>query len=208
MWENSEPWMRSFSKGDLYRTCREWHGYLSAFAFLALICFSATGILLNHPGLLEGPPLPPLEKTLTLNAEEIATVKAAPEPGLALAKLAGAKSELPGTYRSGEIAGDEVYANLQGVRGRTDVTGSLITGEVRIYSERESVVGILNGLHRGEHAGSAWRALIDVMAGVFILMSLVGFALFLSLRFRLGKALALMAASLVVMASLIVFTTT
>lgn len=196
---------RAFSKGDVYRVCREWHGYLSAFAFLALIFFAVTGILLNHPGLLEGQPPPPVEHTIKLSAEQIAALKAAAEPGRELSKVVGAMTELSGSYRSGEIAGDDVYVNLQGVRGRSDLTGSLATGEIRIYSERETTVGLLNGLHRGEHAGDAWRAFIDVMAGAFIVMSLIGYALFLSLRFRLRTALALTAASLIAMAGIFVF---
>src|SRR5690242_20539981 len=36
-------------KISFYRQCRLWHGWLSAFAFLALMFFSATGLLLNHP---------------------------------------------------------------------------------------------------------------------------------------------------------------
>ena len=40
---------RSAFEIALYRQCRAWHGYLSAFAFIALMFFSATGILLNHP---------------------------------------------------------------------------------------------------------------------------------------------------------------
>jgi hypothetical protein len=167
--------------------------------------FSATGILLNHPGLLEGELPAPLETTFTLTAEEIAAVKAAPASPAALADLARARANPEGAYRSGEVVGDDIYANLQGVRGRSDIAGNLRTGVVRVYIERESAVGIMNGLHRGEHAGSAWQLLIDVVAGVFIAMSVLGFLLFLSLRFRLRPALALMTASLVVMGGLLVF---
>ena len=39
----------SLDKGAFFRLCRMLHAYLSAFAFLALFFFSATGILLNHP---------------------------------------------------------------------------------------------------------------------------------------------------------------
>ena len=38
------------SSGDFFRVCRWLHGYLSAFAFLSLMLFSATGLILNHPG--------------------------------------------------------------------------------------------------------------------------------------------------------------
>src|SRR5690606_4290603 len=115
------------SKGDSYRLCREWHGYLSAVAFLALILFSATGILLNHPGLLQGEPPAPVETTLALTVEEVAALGAADSPAEMLAELAGARADLAGAFRSGEVVGDDVYANLQGVQGRTDLTGSLRT---------------------------------------------------------------------------------
>ena len=72
--ESAAP-KRGFSKSDFYRLCREWHGYLSALAFAALIFFSATGILLNHPGLLGGKAPAPVEKTFTLDAAQIAAVR-------------------------------------------------------------------------------------------------------------------------------------
>jgi len=198
---------RGISKGDFYRLCREWHGYLSAVAFLALILFSATGILLNHPGLLQGEPPAPVETTFALTVEEVAALGAADSPAEMLAELAGARADLAGAFRSGEVVGDDVYANLQGVQGRTDLTGSLRTGDVHVHIQREDAVGVLNGLHRGEHAGSAWRLLIDVAAIVFIAMSLIGFLLFLSLRFRLRTALVLTTTSLVAMTGLFLFAT-
>jgi len=45
------------------------------------------------------------------------------------------------------------------------------------------------------------------MAGVLIVMSLIGYALFLSLRFRLRTALASTAASLIAMTGLFAFAT-
>ena len=54
-------------KGEFYRLARDWHGYLSALAFLALIFFASTGVLLNHPGLLQGEPPAPVETAFTLD---------------------------------------------------------------------------------------------------------------------------------------------
>lgn len=195
------------SKGDLYRWSREWHGYLSAFAFLALIFFAGTGILLNHPGMLQGEAPAPVEASFTLNADELAAVKAAQEPGLVLAGIAGKRAELAGTYRSGEVAGDDVFVNLQGVRGRSDVTGNLASGAVTVHVEREDAVGVANGLHRGEHAGDAWRFFIDAIAVVLLAMSVLGLILFFSLRFRLRTMLALLGTSAILMAGLFVFAT-
>lgn len=195
------------SKGDFYRLCREWHGYLSAVAFFALILFSATGILLNHPGLLQGATLPPVETSLVLTENELASVKTSDTPERALADIVDARARLTGSFRSGEVIGDDVYVNLQGVRGRSDITGNLTTGDVDIYMERETMIGVLNGLHRAEHAGDAWRLLVDILAGVFIAMALIGLALFLSLRFRLRRAVVIMATTLVLMSAVFLFAT-
>jgi hypothetical protein len=204
--DNARP--RTFSRSDFYRLCREWHGYLSAFAFVALIFFCATGILLNHPGLLQSAP-PALKETIfELTKGEIATLRAAAEPGVALARIAGAKTELVGVYRSGEMAGDDVYASMQGVRGRSDVTANLASGKAEVHVEREGPVGVLNGLHRGEHAGEGWRLFSDIIAVVLIVMSVIGVVLFLSMRFRLRTALVLMTTGFIVMAGLFVFAAT
>lgn len=182
---------RSFSRGDFYKLCREWHGYLSALAFVALIFFSATGILLNHPGLLGGGAPEPVEQAFKLDAAQIATVKAAPVPAEALAKIAEGKVKLAGAYSDGDVSGDDVIARLQGVRGTSDVRGNLATGEVSVYVEHAPAIGMLNELHRGERAGATWRFAIDVIAALLIVTSLIGFVLFLSLRFRLRTALVL-----------------
>lgn len=187
------------TKGDFYRICREWHGYLSAVAFFALILFSATGILLNHPGLLQGAAPEPVETSLALTADELAEVRTADTPERAFAEIVGSHTDLTGSFRSGEIIGDDVYINLQGVRGRTSITGDLASGAVDVYIERETFVGVLNGLHRAEHAGDAWRLLVDIVAIVFIAMAVIGLALFLSLRFRLRRAVMIMAAAFIVM---------
>jgi len=192
-------------KGEIYRLARDWHGYLSALAFLALIFFAGTGILLNHPGLLQGEAQATVETAFTLSADQIAAVRAATEPGRELARIAGDHTELAGAYRAGDLAGDDLYVNLQGVRGRSDVTGNLATGDVTVHVEKADAVGIANELHRGEHAGDAWRLLIDAIAIVLMAMSVIGLVLFFSLRFRLKTALVLMAGSAIIMGGLFVF---
>ena len=60
--------------------------------------------------------------------------------------------------------------------------------------------------HRAELAGGPWRLFVDLIGGVLIVMSLIGYAIFLSLRFRLRTALGLTALSLAVMVGLFLLT--
>jgi len=194
-------------RGEFYRQCRIWHGYLSAFAFLALLFFAATGVLLNHPTWLRGELPPRQEQVLRLAPGDVAAVRAAPEPARRLEAMVRARQPLVGAFKSGEADGDQIFVRLQGVRGSSDLKADLAVGEVQVTTERETGVGVLNALHRGELAGPAWRRLIDLFGAVLIALALIGYVLFLSLRFRLRTALGLTALSLALMVGVFVVLT-
>lgn len=192
---SEDPRKAPMGRGDFYRLCRNWHGYLSAAAFLALLFFSLTGLSLNHPGWLKRPAAAPVETTVRLSRAELATVTGATEPGRTLAELVAGRVPLAGAYKDAEVAGPTAFVRMQGVRGSSDLQADLTSGEVRVTVEAADNIAVLDALHRGENAGAAWRLLIDIAAIVLIVMSLIGFVLFFSLRMRLRTALALTALS-------------
>lgn len=196
------------TKAEFYRLCRDWHGYLSAFAFLALLFFAGTGILLNHPEWVGGTTPEPVEILFKLSPDEASSIGAATDPARRLSEIAGGHAELAGAYRDGETVGADVFARLQGVSGLTDVRANLETGEVSVFVEKAAPLTVLNELHRGEHAGGVWRLAIDIMGGLLIGLSLLGYAIFLSLRFRLRTALALTAASAIAFGGLFLLAAT
>lgn len=184
-----------FSKQDFYRYCRLVHGWLSAFAFLVLCLFSVTGLLLNHPDwpLAKAPPT--IEKKFTLTEADIERLANAEEPELELVALAADHAPLRGEITGANDVGNEIFVRMQGVRGLSDLRANLVTGDVSVIVEPAPTVAILNELHRGERAGGTWRLLIDAVAVLLIVLSIVGYLIFLSLRFRLRTALMLTAAS-------------
>jgi hypothetical protein len=186
---------RRFNKSEFFRWCRIIHGWLSAFAFLMLLFFSVTGILLNHPEWGNGSKIKPVEKQFTLSAEQIDLVRSAQVPAEALAVISAKEIAVVGAYRDGDLVGSELFARLQGVRGLTDIRANLRTGLVIAIIEPAPTGKLLNELHRAEHAGKVWRLVVDAIAVVLILMSMIGYLIFLSLRFRLRTALILTAAS-------------
>ena len=191
---------RGSLKGEVYRQSRLWHGYLSAFAFLALIFFAGTGLILNHPEWFPTRPDPhPLERTVTLGPAELAAAKASPDPSKALAAALAAKVKLRGAYQSGEVLDDEAQIRLEGVTGASDILVDLKSGKTEVSVARADLVTTLNELHRGKNAGAAWKALIDASAILMLALSLIGYVLFFSLRFRLRTSLILTGASLAVL---------
>lgn len=190
---------RPFSKQDFYRYCRLIHGWLSAFAFLILCLFSVTGLLLNHPDwpLVTAPE--PIESTFMLTEADIARLADAEEPEQELIAIASQHVALRGAFSGGNEVGNELFVRMQGVRGLSDLRANLITGNVTALVEPAPPISILNELHRGERAGGAWRLFIDVAAVLLIVLSIVGYLIFLSLRFRIRTALLLTGASAVLM---------
>ncbi|HEY8537341.1 MAG TPA: PepSY-associated TM helix domain-containing protein [Steroidobacteraceae bacterium] len=184
-------------KFRFYRQCRLWHGYLSAFAFTALLFFAGTGLLLNHPDWFtsEAPPLE--ESTLALTPEQLEEVRQSQTPGERLASIVAEQGQLYGEYKDGALVADQVFVRLQGARGSSDIRLSLTDGSVAIAVEKATTIALLNALHRGEVTGTAWRMVIDVAAVVLIALALVGYAIFFSMSGKLRTTLALTASSIV-----------
>lgn len=195
----------SGNRSWLYRQSRMLHAYLSAFAFLTLMFFSVTGLLLNHPEWFEGTKGKPLESRIVLPAGELKAALAQPEPGRALAHRVGRRIALRGGYKSAELLDDEAHIRLEGVSGRSDVIVNLQDGSAEISVHRATLVSLIGDLHRGKNSGTAWQWLIDVSAVLILALSLLGYVLFFSMKFRLGPSLKLTAASLLAMLALYIF---
>ena len=65
-----------------------------------------------------------------------------------------------------------------------------------------TVLTVLNDLHRGKNAGTAWKWLIDLSAGLFLALSLIGYILFFSMRHKLPTVLLLTLGSIGILAGL------
>jgi hypothetical protein len=191
-------------KFRIYRQCRIWHGYLSAFAFAALLFFSVTGLLLNHPDWFTSATPPIQESSFELTQKQLEEVGGSSTPAEVLARIAADRTTLYGEFKDGTVAGEEVFVRLQGARGSSDIRANLADGSVVVASEEATTIALLNALHRGETAGAIWRLSIDVVAIVMIAVALAGYVIFLSMSGKLRTAL-LISASSVVAAVLLFF---
>jgi hypothetical protein len=172
-----------------YRQCRLWHGYLSAFAFAALLFFAVTGIVLNHPNWLAATEPRGAPVKLTLTSSQLQELRSAQAPAEMLTDMIAARTTLYGVFKGSDTEMDQIFVRLRGARGSSDIRANLRDGTVVVMSERATTTGLLNALHRGEQAGTAWRAFIDIAAGILIAVSLVGYTIFVSMSARLKTAL-------------------
>jgi uncharacterized protein len=193
-------------RGGFYRLCRMLHAYLSAFAFLTLIFFALSGLLLDHPDWLQGRPKDRSAK-LTLPPSALAAAGRSPEPARTLAAVVARMTPLVGAYRSGEIDDGEADLRFEGVKGSSTAQVDMTTGATDVAIERASFTSVIEDLHRGKNAGPAWRLVIDVSAVLLLALSAIGYVLFFSLRFRLGTSLVLTALSIVLMLGVVLLST-
>lgn len=189
----------AWDKGALFRLCRMLHAYLSAFAFLALFFFSATGILLNHPEWFENYQPAERKVAFALTPAELAAAKASKDRGRALAAAAARHAPLPGAYASADVDGGQALVRMEGPKGQADLTIDLATGKTDGRMTQPNLMAVIQDLHRGKNSGLAWRWVIDLSAWLVLGLSLIGYVLFFSLRFRLKTSLILTAVSLAVL---------
>jgi uncharacterized protein len=184
-----------------YRLCRAWHGYLSAAAFVWLLFFSITGILLNHPSWLRNDKPVTETRQFRLPPDELTSLTAKTEPGPALVQAMRGKLGLKGQIDSSVVAGRLLFVRMRGASGSVELQLDLHTGQGSAAMESFPIATLFKELHRGENAGSAWRAMIDITGFALVVTSMMGLMIYLSMRFRLRTALLLVAGGLMTMAA-------
>lgn len=184
-----------------YRLCRAWHGYLSAVAFVWLLFFSITGILLNHPTWLRNDKPVAVSRQFRLQPAELASLTAKAEPGPAFVRAVRGKLGLKGQIDSSEVVGQQLFVRMRGASGSSELQLDLQSGQGSAAIESFPIPTIFKELHRGEKAGAAWRAMIDITGFALVTTSILGLMIYLSLRFRLRTALFLVAGGLAMMAA-------
>ena len=191
-----------YQRRDFYRHARYVHGWLSAFAFLALVFFSATGLLLNHPDWFE-PASDENTQIITLPENVLKSVEGKENPSDDILAYVRSKHDLVGRYKSSEVMDGEVMIHLESPAGSSDVWVTLDNGEAEITTKPASTVSLLNELHRGKNASTAWSWMIDISAIIILLLSIAGYILFLSIKTRLVTHLTLTAISIALLILLI-----
>lgn len=192
-------------KGVVYRQARLWHGWLSALAFLALMFFAATGLLLNNEDWLKAEAEKRVQ-TVTFTPADLARAQAARNPDRALAGLVVQRLGLRGEIQRPRPGDRPGVVKVRGVTGGAEIALDRTAGKARVKTEKLGAVATLKNLHKGKNAGPAWRLLIDLVSITVLCLSLIGYVLFFSLRFRLRTGLILTGVSLAAAVGVFAFT--
>lgn len=161
------------------RQLRQWHWISSAVCLVLMLMFAVTGVTLNHADRFESRgrnvvrevALPDDLRERLSRLPQGATVPdalAAEIRRLTQADLSARKVD----NQYGEMVFDLAAP------GRDRVLTIDLNAWSMIYEVTDrGTVAMFNDLHKGRHAGSAWKFLIDLSAAFFVIFALTGFGL-------------------------------
>lgn len=157
-------------------------------SFSILLFFAVTGITLNHQSAFTGEPTAS-RFTGTLDAAWLN-----PPAGREVAKLEivealrnahGIKSAL----KDFRVDDSEISITFKGPGYAADALIDRKKGTYDVTESRLGVVAIINDLHKGRDTGAVWADVIDISAGLMVLVSLTGLILIFFLQKRLKTGL-------------------
>ena len=172
-----------------YTLVRWLHLYTSMVSLLVVLFFAATGITLNHPDWVFGnaQTTSSYQGTLPIGWQTNGTID-----WLNTAETLRAQYSLKGSVSDTRADDQEASISFRAPAYAADAFISLKDGTYTLKVTTQSWVAVLNDLHRGRDAGSAWGWLIDLSGGFLLLVALTGFSL--SLYFKKTRNAALLTA--------------
>lgn len=188
-------------RSRLFRLSRRLHGWLSALAFLMLMFFAATGLLLNHPDWFDGEKQEHIQ-TLTVPETLARHWQQQENPSAEVLAYVRQQLELTGRFQSSEVSDGELMIRLESPAGSSDIWLRPEDHLIEVTRKPALAISLLTELHRGKNTGAGWRWLIDLSAVIIGVLSLLGYVLYFSMRKRLGHHLLLTVGSLVALVSL------
>jgi uncharacterized protein len=166
---------------------------------IALLFFAATGITVNHPDWFSG-----FEKTQTFegtipqiwlgNGNPGSTVATDTEVDkLAIAEQLRSEHHIRGSVTEFAVDEDLIMIGFNGPAYNAYGSIDKPTGDYSLTETSLGLVAIMNDLHKGRDAGTAWSWVIDISGLIMVIASLSGLYLILGLKHR--KKMGLLAAA-------------
>ena len=167
-------------RGYWLRTLHQWHWISAALCLVGILLFAITGITLNHAAQIEAKPvvthvqdtLPPaLLRGLPARSEGNAPLPAAVVDWLRQ------RHAIQASGRNAEWSEDEVYLSMPGPGRDAWLSIQKADGALEYERSERGAIALLNDLHKGRNAGSAWAWFIDVLAVACVVFTVTGLCL-------------------------------
>ena len=163
------------------------HVYTSMIAFVVILFFGTTGLLLNHPSWLWG------DEVVTTVFEGTLPDSVRNEDGdvefLAVSEFLRAEHNIVGEVNNFDELLGEGSINYTGPAYGASARFEVDSLEYTVTTTEEGFVNAMRDLHTGSDSGSAWSWVIDISAGFLVVVSLSGLGIQLLMKKRRTRAL-------------------
>ena len=172
------------------------HIYLTMFAFLLMMFFAVTGVLLDHEDWLSG-----ATRSTETKGTLPAPLLAGPDK-LMVVEALRSKFGAIGAVSTFDTDESTLHVELKGPGRHTEAEIDRKTGEVVVKIERRGFLVRLDDLHRGKDTGTAWRIVLDASAVLLFVGSLTGILMWFALPRRRMWGLAALISSTVILVAI------
>ena len=157
-------------------------------SFSILLFFALTGITLNHQGWFNGEP----KASRFTGTLDLALVN--PPPGREVGRLGIVEAlrsahGIKASLKDIRVDDTEISVTFKGPGYAADALIDRKKGAYDVTESRLGLVAIINDLHKGRDTGVVWADVIDISAGLIVLVSLTGLILIFFLQKRLKTGL-------------------
>lgn len=181
----SQPWLKSKQAKNVFSLFRLIHIYSSMVLLALLLFFSLTGLTLNHPQWTGAPTTSERIESLPIQSSQAWQLDLS-------ANLLPIQNYIADNFgltqpRSIDIDQDalEVSFDFPVPAGYAFVMVELASNQIVIERSAGSLVGVINDLHKGRHAGTVWKWVIDIVAIASLLFAFSGmFILLQNAKYR------------------------
>lgn len=178
----------------LHTVLRWLHIYTSMVSLLVVLFFAATGVTINHPDWLAAERTDEFKGTLPAAWKTATGID-----WLIVAEHVRAVNGVHGTVADRTQDDREAALTFRAPGYNAATFINVQDGSYKLTVSYQGGIGVLNDLHRGRDAGSAWSWLIDVSGVFLVFLSLTGLGLLFYLKkVRLKGMLTLIAGALIV----------
>lgn len=176
------------------RWMRWLHVYTSMISLIVVLFFGITGLTLNHPDWTFG--------DATDRSSHSGTLPAGFRNGdaidfLVVSEYIRDQYDVSGSVTDHGVSGQQGTISYKAPGYAADLFFDTDTGDYTLDIEQQGFVGVMNDLHKGRDAPGSWKWVIDVSAGLLVLVSITGLGIQLFQRKRRTRALVFAALGLV-----------
>ncbi len=178
------------------------HVYTSMISLIVVLFFGITGLTLNHPSWTLGDATDRATYTGTLPTgfQVNGTVDF-----LTVSEFVRSKYSVSGEVSGHDLAGNEGSISYRAPGYAADLFFEVDSAAYQLVVEQQGFVGVMNDLHKGRDAPGSWKWVIDISAGLLVLVAVTGLGIQVFQRKRRTRALLFAAGGLVLTIVLLFF---